>query len=211
MHLPVEDDRVHVKHVTGHELLEHVLGKGVTRCVDRLPQLVGRVHLVNSDRRRLGARLHHPRWRHAGRPLPDRLGVEHVDERGAGDPRAPRPPAHRELVPERAAGRLPHAGHEQMLAQHPAKLHVEVVQRHDPIDPFPAREVRGSLANVVVGHVAPDVEELVDRLARPVGLAQLLLGEQQHPAALPLALPQELVTLEVGGDAEQRQRHARPL
>ena len=70
-----------------------------------------------------------------------------------------------------------------------------------------AGQVRGALADVVGRHVAADVVEGVDRLARPVGVAKLLLGQQQHPAALPPALAQELVALPVGGDAEERQGH----
>ena len=66
------------------------------------------------------------------------------------------------------------------------------------------RDVGGALADVCVGHVAAQVEELVDRLARPVGLAQLLLGQEQDAAALPVALSQEFITLAVGGDAGVR-------
>ena len=73
-----------------------------------------------------------------------------------------------------------------------------------------AREVRGAVPDVRRRHVAADVEELVDRLARPVGVAQLLLGQQQHAAALPPAFAEELVSLEEGRDAEDRQTHLPP-
>ena len=130
-----------------------------------------------------------------------------MDERRAGEAGAARAAPHRQLVAKPARRRLAHAGHEQVLAQHRRELDVEVVERDDAVDALGAGEVRGALADVVERHVAADVVERVDRVARPVGVAQLLLGQEQHAAPLALALAQELVTLAVGRDAEQGQGH----
>ena len=83
-----------------------------------------------------------------------------------------------------ARRRLAHAGHAEVLAQHRGGLDVEIVERDDAIEPLGAREVRGAGADVLRGHVAANVVEGVDGVARPVGVAQLLLGEEQDPASL---------------------------
>ena len=130
-----------------------------------------------------------------------------MHELGAGQPplRARRRIA--SLSRKRARRRFSHPGHEQVLAQHRRQLDVEVIERDDAVDALGSREVRGALADVVERHVAAEVIESVDRVTRPVGVAQLLFGEQQHAAPLPPALAQELVALAVGRDAEEGQRH----
>ena len=72
---------------------------------------------------------------------------------------------------------------------------------------LPAREVRSPEPDVGRGHVAPDEKELVDRLAGPIRIAQLLVGQEQHAAALAPALAEELLSLEEGRDAEEGHRH----
>ena len=58
--------------------------------------------------------------------------------------------AHRQLVAEMARGRLAHAGHAQVLAQHGGELDVEVVERDDAIEPFCSGD-RGPRRRTVVG------------------------------------------------------------
>ena len=94
-----------------------------------------------------------------------------------------------------------------MLAQHRCQLDVEVVERDDAVDAIAAREMRGAEPDVCHRHVAADVKELVHRFARPVRLAQLLVGQQQHATALAAAFAQELLSLEEGRDAEDGYRH----
>ncbi len=130
-----------------------------------------------------------------------------MDEVGTGDAGGAGARAHRQLVPEAARRRLAHARHHEKFAQRGCGLDVEVVERRDAIDPFAARDVGHPLADVGLGHVATQVVELVDRLTRPVAVAQLLVSEQQHAAPLAAAFAQELVPLPVGGDTEQSQRH----
>ena len=76
-----------------------------------------------------------------------------------------------------------------------------------------ARDVADALQQVLAADVARHEEELLDRLARPLGIPQLVGGQQEHAVPLPVALAQELVTLLEGGDAQQRQcrglRHGR--
>ena len=94
-----------------------------------------------------------------------------------------------------------------MLAQHRGHFDVKIVERDDAVYPFRVGEMGGTLPDVGVRHIAAHVEELVDRLARPVGVAQPFLRQQQDPVPLPAALAQEFVPLQIGRDAEQRQRH----
>jgi hypothetical protein len=137
--------------------------------------------------------------------------VEDVDEVRTADAGAAGAAAHRQLVAKRVRGRLAHARHAEILAQHRRQLDVEVVERDDPVDLLGAADTGEALADVLGGHVAAEVVELVHGLARPVGIAELLLGEEQHAAALPAALAQEFVAFSVGCDAEDRQRHGTPF
>ena len=160
------------------------------------------------DRRGLRSRLHHPRRRDAAVHSRDAGVVEDVDEVRTADAGAAGAAAHRQLVAKRARRRLAHARHAEIFAQHRRELDVEVVERDDAIDLLGAGDVRRALADVLGRHVAAEVVELVHGVARPVGIAQLLLGQEQHAASLPAALAQELVAFAVGRDAEDRQRHS---
>ena len=107
-------------------------------------------------------------------------------------------------------GRLAHARDTDILAQHRRQLDVEVVERDDPVDLPGAADVGDALADVLYGHVAAEVVELVHRLAGPVRVAEPFLGKEEHAATLPAALAQELVAFAVSRDAEDRQWHASP-
>jgi hypothetical protein len=113
--------------------------------------------------------------------------------------------AHRELVAEAARNRDAHAGNLQVFAQHRGRFDVEVVECDDSIEAFGAGQVCGARSDVVLRHAAADVVELVDRVSRPVAVAELLLGQEQHPRALAPAFLQELVALAVRRDAEDRE------
>ena len=84
-HSPFEHDGVHMEHVSGDELLEKILRARVAQGVDGAPQILSGIQLANPDRGGLRPRLQHPRRRHAGCPLVDRLIVEDVHEVGAAD------------------------------------------------------------------------------------------------------------------------------
>src|SRR5262249_21652885 len=83
---------------------------------------------------------------------------------------------------------------------------VEVVERDDAIETFGAREERGALADVALRHLAAHIVEGVDRLARPVGVAQALFGQQEDAASLALALAQEFIPFLIGRNAQERRQ-----
>src|SRR4029077_1612878 len=64
------------------------------------------------------------------------------------------------------------------------------------------------------GQVLGNVKRLVDRLARPVGIAKLFQSEEQHAATVLLASAQEFLPFFVRADTENRQwrslRHRTP-
>ena len=85
--------------------------------------------------------------------------------------------AHRQLVAEVAGGRLAHAGHAQVLAQRRGLLQVEVVERHHAVDGDPPGQMAGAEDEVVEPPllvVVVNEEDIVQTLARPVGVAQAL-------------------------------------
>ncbi len=70
-----------------------------------------------------------------------------------------------------------------------------------------ARQVRRAEDEVVqlpALLVVRDVEDVVQALARPLGVPQAGGGHEQHPAPLPLRLAQKLEALVVRGEAEER-------
>ena len=170
---------------------------------------------LDADRRGRRARLQHVRAGHLLGELRDPAVVQDVNEVGHEDAGVARLHAHGELVAKVAGRRLAHAGDPQVLAQQGRRLDVEVVERHDAIDLPRARDVADALQQVLAPDVARDVEELLDRLARPLRIAQLVGRQQQHAVPFPMALAQELVTLLEGRDAQQGQcrrlRHDRYL
>ena len=50
---PIEDERIDVEDVAGHELLEQVVGTRVAKRVERVPELVGVANLADANRGRL--------------------------------------------------------------------------------------------------------------------------------------------------------------
>ena len=67
---------------------------------------------------------------------------------GQGMPAARACVAHGQLVAEPARGRLAHARHPQVLAEHRGHLDVEIVERDDPVDPLGSGEVRRPFPDV---------------------------------------------------------------
>ena len=137
-----------------------------------------------------------------GRPVGDLLIVEHRGELRHRDAERPRLHPHRQLVAKAAGGGAAHARHAQVLAQHRGELDVEIVERGNPVDAVAARDLVHVPADRLVAGVARHRVDLVDRLARPFRADELVGGQQQDGAALRLALAQERVALEIGGDTQ---------
>src|SRR4029079_92544 len=109
------------------------------------------------------------------------------------------------LVSEIPGGGLPHPRNAQVFAKVGGRFDVEVVERHDAIDLSRPRNVADAFHEVVAPDVAGDVEELTDRLTRPVGVTEGVRGEQQDAMPLPRTLAKKLLALLVGRNAENRQ------
>ncbi len=114
--------------------------------------------------------------------------------------------AHRQLVAKIAHGGQPHAGNPQMFAQRRGGLHVVFVEGDDAIQFLIAREMGHRSDDIGQSNFLGKVKRIVEALARPVGIAQFLGGQQEHAPALALALAHELLAFFVGRDAEDGQR-----
>ena len=114
--------------------------------------------------------------------------------------------AHGQFVAEIAHGREAHARNAQMFAQRGSSLHVVFVERNDAVEFVCARQMGDGLHDIGEGNFSRKVEGVVETLARPVGIAQFLRRQQNHAAALALALAHELLALFVGGNAEESER-----
>ena len=158
-------------------------------------------------------RLEEPRRRHAPAELAHPIVVEHVHERRHRQALVLRLDTHRQLVAKMAHRRFAHAGHAQVLAQRRGLFEIEIVERNDAIDGDLARQMRRAEDEVV--HlpallVVLDVEDVVQAVARPLGIAQAGGGDEQHAAALALGLAQELEPFVIRRQTQDGQWHADP-
>jgi hypothetical protein len=113
---------------------------------------------------------------------------------------------HGQLVAEMAHGGQAHAGDAHVLAQGSGGFHVELVEGYDAVNlPLP-REITYRLYDFWQGEVSGHIEDVVQALTGPVGIAQGLYREQEYAAALALAFEHEFLSFFVGGDAEKGER-----
>jgi hypothetical protein len=91
-----------------------------------------------------------------------------------------------------------------MLAQLGADLHVVVIQRHDAVDGALAHQIGDGVRDVGLARQVGQRqhEELVDGVARPILVFELLRRHQDRVAALALALFEKWPALEVAGKTE---------
>ena len=114
-----------------------------------------------------------------------------------------------QLVPKEARQRVAHARQPQMLAEIRRYLHVVVVQRDDPVDVPLSGQIGHRMGDVWL-HAEVGVgqhEELVDGLAGPGLMFELLGGHQDGMAALAFAFFDKEPALEIRGEAENGGRH----
>ena len=114
--------------------------------------------------------------------------------------------AHGQFVAEIAQGRQPHPRNAQMLAQSGGRFHVVFVEGNNAIQFMRAGQMGHCLHDVGQCNIFRKVEGLVETFARPVGIAQFFGGQQNHAAALALALAHEFLSLFVGSDAKDCQQ-----
>jgi hypothetical protein len=174
----------------------------VSELVDGAPDVVRQRELLDANRRCGQARLEHPWWRHAVEELPNAVAIENRYEIGNENSALAGLHPHRELVAKIAHRCLAHAGNAQMLAQRRRHLEVELVERDDAVDRFPAREIADGVEDVVAQPQVGHEEALVDAVHRPGGVGELLTRQKEHSRAEALALAEEFLALEVGGEGE---------
>ena len=132
--------------------------------------------------------------------------IEYGNEVGDTDSVFERLHAHGQLVAEVAHGGQPHAGDAHVLAQGGRGFHVELVERDDAVNLLVPRQVSDRFYDLGNGELGGNVEDVVQALARPIGIAEFLGRKQEHAAALAFALAHEFLSLFVGRDAEKGKR-----
>ena len=122
--------------------------------------------------------------------------VGHIDARRVGLLRQA------QLVAERQRRGRAHAGQREVLAHRGGHLEIELVERHDQVDALRAREPADRVQHVRAIEQIRHVAEVVDRVARPRLVLDLLDRQQDDARALVPALAQEILALEVARHAE---------
>jgi hypothetical protein len=113
--------------------------------------------------------------------------------------------AHRQLVAKIARRRIAHSGDAQVFAQTRRDLDVEIVERDDAIDRLCATKIAHAFDHVLDVGQRRQIEEVVDRFARPVGLRERLSRQEKHARALGLTFADEGLAFLIAGQAENRQ------
>jgi len=89
-----------------------------------------------------------------------------------------------------------------VLPERGGDLEVELVERDHPLDVLRPGQIADCVDHVLAPLEIRHVEDLVDAVARPVCIPQLLACEEKDAAAEALAFADELLPLEVAGEAE---------
>lgn len=191
-----------MKDISGNEALEKVVGLLVAELVERAPQLFLRIDMHDTDCRGAGARLQQPRSGHIAEEAMDLFGVEDAGELRHGHAGIARTLPHGELVAEEAGRRLTHAGQAQVLASQSGGLKIEFVEGNDPVDAVLAHDAVDVAEYVVRRQVLGHRDEAGNRLARPVGVMELVHGKQCDLDAEVGGFAQKSLAFFVGADAK---------
>jgi hypothetical protein len=92
-----------------------------------------------------------------------------------------------------------------MFAEYGRGLLIEFVEGNYSIDHPMTSQKAYALDDIVSRPSFGKIESLIDRVSRPVCVAMLLNGQQDHSAAQPMSLTQERVAFYKGSDAQYGQ------
>ena len=95
-----------------------------------------------------------------------------------------------------------HAGDAHVLAEVGDGLHVELVEGDEAVEAFGAGQICNRVGDLFEGEALGHGVEVFEDGLRPVGVAELVDGEQDDTAAEGGALLEEGLALLVGADAE---------
>ena len=116
--------------------------------------------------------------------------------------------AHCQLVSKITHGGQAHAGNAEVFAKGGDVLHVKLVERDDPINRLRPGLITHCVNQALQRQLFRHGEHFIDAFKRPVGVPQLLDGQQQHAATHALACADKLLPLFIGTDAENGKRPA---
>src|ERR1700722_1415364 len=205
-HLSFRDDAVHVKYISGHELLEQVKRLLIAQLGEPRPELAFVADFLHADSRGLRARFQKP-WRFdASHEISQVVIVQHMHKFGHGDAFFPRAAAHGQLVAEIAHRRQAHPRNAEVLSQRCHVFHVEFIERNDAVNRARARHVAHRIDQTLQGQLFRNIKRFGDCLARPVRIAKLLHRQEKHVPPFALARAHELLPLFIGTDAKNCRR-----
>jgi hypothetical protein len=134
-----------------------------------------------------------------------------VDEVGHAQGRGPRRRPHRQLVAEAPGRGAVGPVEPQVLAREGGGHHVELFEGDEAVEFARARELADGVDDQFGPGVVGEEDEVVNGLARPALAGGALARDEPDARALPLALAQEFLALEVAGDADDIQGGRRRL
>jgi hypothetical protein len=93
-----------------------------------------------------------------------------------------------------------------VLAERRDVLHVKFVQRYDAVDGLRAGQIANRIDDVLEREFFRHKEDVVQRCARPVTVAELFYSKEQDSATQRLTGTQELLSLFVAADGQDGER-----
>ena len=202
-HLAFAHNRVDVKDVAGHELFQQEVALAVAQIVECAPQLVRLVDLADTQRRSLRARLEQPRPWHVIHVGTQFVVVQDAAELGNQKAGLLRANAHGQLVAIVGGSCDAHAADAHVFANLRAGLEIELVQGNDAVVAASAGHPGHGVENLLAAQAGRHGDQLLQRLARPGCVAQLVQGEHCGLHAHLRTLAQEVMTFFVAGNTEK--------
>ena len=193
-----------MKDFAGHEALEQVVGLEIAELVENGPECVGSFDFANADCGGVGARLEQPGAGDVTEEAADVVVVEDSGELRDGDAALTGADTHGELVAEVAGEGFAHAGKTHVFAQQRSHFEVELIESDDAVESGFASEVADGVQDLLGSEVLWHGDEFGDGFARPIGVLELVDGEENDVDAEARDLLEEGLALFVGADAENR-------
>ena len=202
--LAVPGDAFDVKDFAGDEAFEEVVGLEIAELVEDGPERVGGFDFADADGGGVGAGLQEPGAGDVAEEAADVVVVEDGGELRDGNAALPGADTHGELVAEVAGEGFAHAGKAHVFAQQRGYFEVELVEGDDAVESVFAGEVADGVQDLLGSEVLRHGDEFGDGVARPVGVLELVDGEENDVDAEAGDLLEEGLALFVGADAENR-------
>ena len=138
------------------------------------------MNLANAESRRFSARLEQPGRLGAGHVFAELVVVEHAAEFRDEKSDVARTDPHGQLVAVAGGNTDPHSGETGVLSNRRRGLLIELVESDDPVEAPSARHPGNGIENLLPGQAFGHQDYVFEGLTRPIGIVELVHGQQRR-------------------------------